>query len=116
MTYSSYKNIYALSDEKILANICNFIKQTRLDLRFSQQELSDKAGISRSTLSLIERGTSPSLDTLVKLLRALERLDTLKPLKYEKVISPLQVAEEAMQERYRVRKKKGFSSDEEREW
>lgn len=116
MNDSSYINLYALSDDRIIDLVCEFVRKTRLDKQFSQQELSDAAGISRSTLSLIERGTSPTLDTLVKVLRALGSLEALSGLKYEKVVSPLQVAEENMKERYRVRKKSGNMDTEESEW
>ena len=116
MNDSTYINLYALSDDRIIDLVCEFVRKTRLDKQFSQQELSDAAGISRSTLSLIERGTSPTLDTLVKVLRALGSLEALSGLKYEKVVSPLQVAEENMKERYRVRKKSGNIDTEESEW
>ena len=102
--------------EKILSLICEFIRKSRIDQQYSQQELSERAGISRSTLSLIERGTSPTLETLIKILRALDRLETLSSLKYEKVISPLKVAEENMQERYRVRKKKNTDDSLDSDW
>ncbi len=116
MHRASYIDLYALSDEKILSLICEFIRKSRIDQQYSQQELSERAGISRSTLSLIERGTSPTLETLIKVLRALDRLETLSELKYEKVISPLKVAEEDIQERYRVRKKKNLGNSLESDW
>ena len=116
MSSASYINLYALSDEKILSLICEFIRKSRIDQQYSQQELSERAGISRSTLSLIERGTSPTLETLIKILRALDRLETLSSLKYEKIVSPLKVAEENMQERYRVRKKKNTDDPLDSDW
>ena len=116
MRNTSYINLNALTDEKILSLICEFIRKSRIDQQYSQQELSERAGISRSTLSLIERGTSPTLETLIKILRALDRLETLSELRYEKVVSPLKVAEEDIQERYRVRKKKGTDDPLKSDW
>ena len=48
------------------------IKQKRLDLELSQEELAEKAGIDQSDLSKIEKGIgNPSLKTIYKIIRGL---------------------------------------------
>lgn len=49
------------------------IKQRRLELGFTQQQLADKIGIGLNFMGKIEVAFSkPSLDTLIKLANALE--------------------------------------------
>jgi len=48
------------------------LKKVRAQRRLSQEELADKAGVSRQYLSRLEIGRhDPSLSTLVKLAKAL---------------------------------------------
>jgi transcriptional regulator with XRE-family HTH domain len=64
------------------------LRQIRVDRGLLQQELADKAGITRPTLSAYERGRAePKLQTLLRLLRAINAdlgqlgtyMDTLAP-------------------------------------
>ena len=50
------------------------IKQTRESLKMSQEELSEKSGVSRATISKIENGLTEvvKLETLSKLANALK--------------------------------------------
>ncbi|MCW6653670.1 helix-turn-helix domain-containing protein [Aerococcaceae bacterium NML210727] len=51
------------------------IKQTRESLKMSQEELSEKSGVSRATISKIENGLTEvvKLETLSKLANALKK-------------------------------------------
>lgn len=49
-------NIAQLSDMAILQMIGDFIKKKRIALNKTQDMMAQEAGISRSTLSLLERG------------------------------------------------------------
>ncbi|MFQ4151497.1 helix-turn-helix transcriptional regulator [Lactiplantibacillus plantarum] len=57
----------------------NHVKQYRLMAGFSQKELASKTGITRQTLSLIEKGTyNPSLKLCLNLCHVLNQtLDTV---------------------------------------
>lgn len=116
MNDMSYNKIYAQSDEAIVMQLCGFLKKTRIEQKLSQQQLATNAGISRSTLSLIERGTAPSMDTLIKLLRALGRLDLFNEFKYIPKKSPLEAAEQDLNERQRIRPKKESDNDPKSDW
>jgi transcriptional regulator with XRE-family HTH domain len=94
------------SDQALLKAIGTFIKEQRMQHERTQDELAADAAISRSTLSLLERGESVNLSTLIQVLRVLDRLDVLEGFQTEPDISPLAIAREQQKQRYRVRKSK----------
>jgi len=55
------------------------LKLARVEMGLSQQELADKAGVTRQTIGLIEKGRyNPTLNLCVRIARALNRtLDQL---------------------------------------
>lgn len=103
-----------MSDEALLKLVGKFIKTARQNQQFTQDELSNAAGISRSTLSLLERGGVTNLNTLIKVLRVVKRLDVLQAFNETPMPSPLKLAEEEHGVRYRVRKKKSAQDEDER--
>ncbi|HMA77651.1 MAG TPA: helix-turn-helix domain-containing protein [Candidatus Paceibacterota bacterium] len=70
-----YPNFISTSSDRIptteIEAIGYSIKNERLNKGISQQELSKSAGISRSTLSLVENGESVNLSTLISLCKEL---------------------------------------------
>ncbi len=98
-------DINMLSDKAILNKIGLFIQQTRIKQNINQQELADKAAISRSTLSLLERGEGISLLNLIKILRILDMLYIFKEFEVKEEISPLRLAKGEKKLRKRVVKK-----------
>jgi transcriptional regulator with XRE-family HTH domain len=72
----------------------------------TQDALSKAAGISRSTLSLLERGETVTLSTLLQVLRMLNQLYVLEAFNVVKTISPMALVKEAKAQRYRARSKK----------
>lgn len=103
MTELSYKNWHLLSDEAIEKEIGHFIKQMRQQRNMTQEDLAIAANISRSTLSLLERGSSGNLKTLIQILRILEAIHLLEGFHYEAPISPIQLAKAQHKVRERVR-------------
>ena len=60
-------------EDSIVPGVARQIRVLREQQNLSQQALADTSGMSRNTLSLLERGkTSPTLDTLQKLADALQ--------------------------------------------
>ena len=96
---------YAKSDHAFLESIGKFIRHNRQEQRLTQAELASAAGIGRSTLSLLERGESVALTTLIHVLRVLQRLDVLDGFELTPTISPLQLARESLDRPKRIRKK-----------
>lgn len=81
-----------LGDKAVLAQIGNFIQQKRIKRDLTQQDLANQAAISRSTLSMIERGENIALITLIKILRILDMLYVLENFLVLEELSPLQLA------------------------
>ncbi|MFT7362352.1 MAG: transcriptional regulator with XRE-family HTH domain, partial [Algoriphagus sp.] len=79
-----------LSDMAILQRIGAFVKHHRMDQNKSQDQLATAAGISRSTLSLLERGEKVNLITLIQVLRVLDQLAWLAEFEVSKTISPIE--------------------------
>ncbi|NNL15558.1 MAG: helix-turn-helix transcriptional regulator, partial [Flavobacteriaceae bacterium] len=61
----------AMSDKSIMETIGRFIQSHRLNQNKSQNQVAKTAGISRSTLSLLERGEKVRIDSLIQVLRVL---------------------------------------------
>ena len=95
---------YAMSDPAILEVLGNFIQKTRLSRNKTQQEISDMAGINRSTLVQIEKGNGSTLLSFIQTLRALEQLPVLDSFEIKQEISPLQLAKIEMKKRLRASK------------
>jgi len=106
MNDNSYINWVSMSDAAVAKTIGSFIKHQRTEQNHTQEELAKAAGISRSTLSLLERGEPVTLLTLLQVLRTINSLDVLNSFIVNPQISPMLVAEAQQQKRYRVRKKK----------
>ena len=106
MNEKSYANMHSMSDEAIEKEIGLFVKRVRQEQNKTQKDIATAANISRSTLSLLERGESGSLKTLIQLLRVLDKLQTFEVFKYREVLSPLALAKAQHQSKERVRRPK----------
>jgi transcriptional regulator with XRE-family HTH domain len=116
MSEYSYKNWAAMSDKALLQHIGKFIKHHRLEQNKSQDKLATDAGISRSTLSLLERGEPVALLTLIQVLRMLDKLYILSEFNVEPTISPMMVAEMELKKRKRAGKKGKSDNSYTSEW
>ena len=81
-----------MSDNAIVKQIGAFIKHQRMEQNKTQAILANAAGISRSTLSLLERGETVTLATLIRVLRILDVLYILDAFVVHQTISPLLLA------------------------
>jgi len=66
MNDNSYINMQLLSDIAIEQEIGSFVKAQRLRQNKTQAEVASAANISRSTLSLLERGETVTVATLIQ--------------------------------------------------
>ena len=106
-----YNNELSLSDFAFAARIGNFIKHHRLLQNRTQQEVASAAGISRSTLSLLEKGETVSVATLIQVLRVLDQLHVLKVFEINDEISPLVLAKIEKSGRQRAGRKTIVKTD-----
>ena len=103
MTDKSFKLWHSMSDQALALHIGVFVKHHRLMQNKTQETLSHEAGISRSTLSLMERGETVTLATLIQVLRVLDQLQVMDAFEVQQQISPLALAKAEQQNRKRVR-------------
>lgn len=108
---------FAMSDAAIVSHICSQLRQIRLNQNMTQEELAERSGLGRATISRIEKGQAVSLLTLIQLLRALNRLDLLDAFQsVSPEISPLQLLKEQKPPRYRASGKRHATDKDEPEW
>lgn len=106
MSDKSYINNQSSSDIELAKQIGAFVKHHRMQQNTTQDNLAKDAGISRSTLSLLERGETVTVATLLSTLRALNKLSILEAFTIEHTLSPLALAEEEKKRRKRASGKK----------
>ena len=115
MNENSDNNWFAMSDKALIKTIGKFITHHRLNQNKTQSELAKAAGISRSTLSLLERGEKTTLNTLIQVLRILDLLYIMNVFELNNEISPIEYAK--MQKKQRKRASgKSDKLNEELEW
>ncbi|CDS93856.1 conserved hypothetical protein [Sphingobacterium sp. PM2-P1-29] len=111
MLMNDIVDISLLSDKAILQKVGWFIQQTRIKQNLTQSELAAQAAISRSTLSLVERGDNISLINLIKILRTLNALYVLNDFEVREELSPLQLAKGEKQQRKRASRSQSEDPD-----
>jgi putative transcriptional regulator len=100
MTITDY---YTASDSQILKELGERLRSLRLNQDMTQEELAERALVSRSTIKSLEKGRG-KLSTLVAVLRELQALQQLDQFIPPVAISPLQMAEASLKSpRTRVR-------------
>lgn len=89
------------STGEILAELGRRLQHYRLQQNRTVEELAAAAGVSARTVRRAEAGENPTLESIVRILRALGRLDALDAFLPMPLVSPLQLA--AMRGRQRQR-------------
>ncbi|WP_243729671.1 helix-turn-helix domain-containing protein [Salegentibacter sp. 24] len=102
-----------MSDKSLLEIIGNFIQTNRLNQNKSQDQIATAAGISRSTLSLLERGEKVRIDSFIQVLRALDLLYIMDVFKVQDQISPIEYAKLKKNKRKHAAPKKIKNNDNE---
>lgn len=77
------------TDREVLKEIGKRLRSLRKARNLSQNEAAERAGIARPTLSRAEHGNNPTLQTLIRLLRAYGRLEALENFIPRTEISPM---------------------------
>jgi len=102
-----------MSDKSLLETIGKFIQSHRLNQNKSQNQVATTAGISRSTLSLLERGEKVRIDSFIQVLRVLDLLYVMDVFKVQDQISPIEYAKLKKNERKHASPKKVDNSKKE---
>ena len=95
-------SITDLSDKAIMALIGERVQKERLNQNLTQQELAGHAGIGVRTVKSLEAGERTTVETLIRTLRALDRLGAIDAFLPEPGLSPLQLAKLQGRERQRA--------------
>jgi transcriptional regulator with XRE-family HTH domain len=95
-----------MNDKALAEQIGAFIKHHRMEQNQTQDVLANAAGISRSTLSLLERGETVNLATLIQVLRVLDQLHIMEVFTVQQTISPLALAKMEKNKRKRASAKR----------
>jgi len=93
----------SLSDDAIMRHIGSYVRHHRMKQQHTQDDLATAAGISRSTLSLLERGETVTLATLIQVLRVLDQLQVMDAFEIREYLSPLALARAQKAKQKRVR-------------
>ncbi|MDP1726846.1 MAG: helix-turn-helix transcriptional regulator [Bacteroidota bacterium] len=113
MTDISYNNWVSMSDKNLAQQIGAFIRHHRLLQNKSQDFIAHAAGISRSTLSLLEKGETVTLASLLQVLRVLDQLQVMDSFMVQQSISPLAMVKMEKEKRKRASTK---SSQNKSDW
>lgn len=106
-----------MTDKGLIELIGAFLRHHRLNQNRSQGMVANAAGLSRSTVSLLERGESTSLSSLIQVLRVLDLLHILEVFEVKHEISPVEYARLQKDKRKRARNILSDSNSErELEW
>ena len=91
--------------DDVYLQICQKIKIYRIMKEMSQQDLMDKSGVSKRSISRLEQGESVQVDNLFKILLALDLGDNIELLVPDQTKRPSYYLEKSEDKPKRVRKK-----------
>lgn len=100
----------------LLSDLGEQIEAYRISRNLKQAELAEMAGISRSTLARLEAGNGGTIDSLARIMRALEIEDRLLDVMPDAKLSPLDPRSDTGKARQRVRKPSEGEAGEEWSW
>lgn len=102
MTDKSFNEWLSMSDRVLTKHIGAFVRHHRMEQNKTQDKLASAAGISRSTLSLLERGDTVTVTTLIRVLRVLDQLNIMNVFEVRETLSPLALARLQKEKRKRA--------------
>ncbi|MEC3965134.1 helix-turn-helix transcriptional regulator [Flagellimonas halotolerans] len=90
------------SNESILKELTKRVRQRRLNLNMTQEQLANTTGLHNQTIKNFESGNNTSLLTLIQILRAFGDLAALDKFLPDPGISPIQLLKLKGKERERA--------------
>lgn len=85
-------NFENMENEEIRKELGRRLQRERLNQDITQANLAERAGISRRTLVAAEKGEGTTLETLIRILRGMDRVARLDQFLPEPPVSPIQLA------------------------
>jgi len=93
--------------EQIQASIGGRIRSYRLDSNLSQEVVASKAGVNVRSLQRLEGGAASSLETFIRIVKALQLEDWFDTLAIIPAINPLLMVEDRPRQRARKKVARG---------
>jgi transcriptional regulator with XRE-family HTH domain len=91
------------TNDAVLAELGRRLERRRLARNLTQDQLAEQAGIGRATLQRLERGQSVQTTSMIKLLRALDLLQSLDAALPQSLERPIVQLEDERRRRPRQR-------------
>lgn len=82
-----------LSPEELTGEVGRRIKAHRLRLNLEQCTVAERSGVALRTLRSLEQGSGSTVDTLVRVLKALDIIQSLESFLPEPTVSPIALFE-----------------------
>ncbi len=101
MTYKIDFTIAA--SDQIEAALCKRLERIRLSRNTTQAQLADEAGVSPRTIGRLEKGLGVSMDTFIRVMKALGIQQNLETLLPDPSVRPIERIGHAAGERKRAR-------------
>lgn len=114
MTHYNSSDLRPLS--VLLSDLGQQLESYRISRNLKQAELAELAGISRSTLSRLEAGNGGTIDSLARIMRALDIDERLLDIVPDAKLSPLDPLSDTGRARQRVRKSSTSEPSEDWSW
>lgn len=95
-----------LSPEELTAEIGRRIKAHRLLCNLEQRVVAERSGVALRTLRALEQGSGSTVETLVRVLKALDMVQALETFLPEPSVSPIALFD-VPRERQRAFRRKG---------
>ncbi len=102
--YTCMDDMYFMSPDEIQAVFGKQLQKLRISKNLDQITTAEKAGVSEKALRNLEKGRGSSVETLIRVLKALDSLDGLRLLAPKASVSPLALLRHSGGERRRVRR------------
>ena len=96
---------YRQTDKALLKELGARLRTTRLNQNITQDELAARSGVGKGAVRAAELGGNPTLMNLLRILRALQKLDQFDLLLPETGPSPIEMVKMQGKQRVRARKK-----------
>jgi transcriptional regulator with XRE-family HTH domain len=102
--YTDMSDMSFISPDELQTALGKQLKELRIAKNLDQITTAEKAGISEKALRNLEAGRGSSIETLVRVLKALDSLDGLRLLVPKFSVSPLALLRHSETARRRVRR------------
>ncbi len=102
MAYTKTRINAASTNDEILLELGRRLERYRIQQNRTLADVAREAGVGVRTAARAEAGENPTMATVVKLLRALGRLEALEAFLPEPLVSPIQLAELGGKQRQRA--------------